>query len=539
MARTTRWSSRIWQGAFPWSRVVRLSFALACGLCLTAASVHSALAACGDTVLDIGEDCDDGNTYGADGCAANCTNETVRTFVPDSAFGLTFQGTSLYLPVSLSGQIDVRTGGDRGTGVYPFASRVTDVTVDPATIPGLVCVCLKARNFASFGPGNGATGTITCAPATAVGVDYLASRDHNRNDVDPFCLTGYFDGTHPGVCNGFTSYFPSGTGPDGTVLAQLGFEVEIIFDGGTCSFDPSNFSKGPDGIPCNNDDPATNFYGILPLTTGSAQGEILDANNTLGVDIADGSACGASNCAVKGTGAPLDCSDFQSNPTGGLGGLALTGITSAMDTFVGDIVAVLGNIPTRAPTLTRTITMVPTVTPTPRSLCRPTPDSSCVGSVSPGQSKFLIKQSSHGGKVGFDLKKAAATLKSDFGDPTASTDYSLCVYDKIGGSPVLISGVMAPAGSNWSDLGSKGFQYVSKDLAPNGMSKMLLRAGEDGRAGVKARGRGTGLQDPALPLDQSPAIIVQIVNDQGGCWGTTFSAPAIGNSSSSFLDRGD
>src|SRR5215470_129948 len=43
------------------------------------ATPSTAAGVCGDGHVDAGEDCDDGNNFGGDGCAANCTSETSLT----------------------------------------------------------------------------------------------------------------------------------------------------------------------------------------------------------------------------------------------------------------------------------------------------------------------------------------------------------------------------------------------------------------------------------------------------------------------------
>jgi cysteine-rich repeat protein len=48
-----------------------VAFVVVCSLPLAAAAQL-----CGDGTMESDEECDDGNTFGGDGCAANCTAES-------------------------------------------------------------------------------------------------------------------------------------------------------------------------------------------------------------------------------------------------------------------------------------------------------------------------------------------------------------------------------------------------------------------------------------------------------------------------------
>lgn len=57
--------------------------------CLLFGPVYGALAACGDHVTDVGEQCDDGNVVSGDCCAADCTFEELGSACADDGFACT------------------------------------------------------------------------------------------------------------------------------------------------------------------------------------------------------------------------------------------------------------------------------------------------------------------------------------------------------------------------------------------------------------------------------------------------------------------
>ena len=116
-------------------------------------------AICGNNIVETGEDCDDGNNFGGDGCAKNCTNETKRSgdFDPNKATSLV-QTAVIPIQLFLSGSQALITGQPRDTAVMdPEGNTVTKANEVPVVIkaadvkfaprfhprPGL---CLRARH---------------------------------------------------------------------------------------------------------------------------------------------------------------------------------------------------------------------------------------------------------------------------------------------------------------------------------------------------------------------------------------------------------
>ena len=138
----------------------------------------------------------------------------------------------------------------------------------------------------------------------------------------------------------------------------------------------------------------------------------------------------------------------------------------------------------------------------------------------------------------------AATSKGDFGTPTTTTNYQLCVYDQDGRT---IARAGAPPGGTcgaracWRETRTQ-FMYRSRDRLPGGGRRastvtLRLREGPDGKTRIVARGTGPTIDMSPLPAAQP--VTVQIKNSAGKCWEATYGAPARKNASGQFLDKSD
>lgn len=294
-------------------------------LVLNGALVPHAGALCGDGVLDEGEECDGGNAYGGDGCAANCTRETLRHFNIDPRHSyIRAQLKDGLVRIPFSGTMDVYTGQTGANGLAPFVVRSTDFAETAIPVPPLVCACVRSLENPLFGPDNLATGILDCSgtvldPPPPGLITF--TQDHDTNDSDPTCNEGLPDPVHPGVCNGRRNYQESGVGPLGSVLIVNNLSLTLIPDGGSCSVDPSDAEhKGVDGKPCTPDDPIQAPGSNVPATTATIRAAVFDANDFPGDHIAMGEPCGLGDarCEVQAAGAPFDCSAVSGDPTGGL-----------------------------------------------------------------------------------------------------------------------------------------------------------------------------------------------------------------------------
>jgi hypothetical protein len=129
------------------------------------------------------------------------------------------------------------------------------------------------------------------------------------------------------------------------------------------------------------------------------------------------------------------------------------------------------------------------------------------------------------GKLSWKWTSSAAVATTDFGDPSTTTNYLLCIYDASGEK----LSAEAPAGMCgtkpcWKVLGTVGFKYANT-AAPDGLTKVLLKAGNAGRGKLGVNGSGTNLHLPTLPL--TTPVTVQLRQDaSSACWEATYSTTA-------------
>jgi cysteine-rich repeat protein len=107
-----------------------------------------------------------------------------------------------------------------------------------------------------------------------------------------------------------------------------------------------------------------------------------------------------------------------------------------------------------------------------------------------------------------------AFAATEFGDPTASTDYLLCVFLEDGGVYETLSSAGIPSGATWRPSAG-GFRHRSRDDVA---TRVVLRTtgGDKGnRVNVVARGAGLGFPDSFGSYDR---VQVQLHADNGNCW---------------------
>jgi hypothetical protein len=198
--------------------------------------------------------------------------------------------------------------------------------------------------------------------------------------------------------------------------------------------------------------------------------------------------------------------------------------------------------------------LTPTPTPTATTACDGGPRTGCHQPLEPKKSKLQLKDNVYDAadKLVWKWSKGDGTL-AEFGDPTTTTDYTLCVYDEKLGVPRTALVVTIPAGGTcvgqpcWS-VSSSGYAYKDAARTVNGVRTVKLKAKVPGNASIliKAQGAGIPITDsPATPLlfAQSPQVTAQLVSSTGACWEAHYTAPALKNSLSStgrqFKDQSD
>lgn len=320
--------------------------------------------ACGNGTTEVGETCDDGETFGGDGCAANCTLEHAldlhlgdETTTESRA---TIQTGLFALLLNIHGSIAMKLGDRRaddvvdadGSPLYRAGDIPVTLLVDdnagriaPITVPGLICTCLRFVELRTCDgePPQPASPAFCSGNPAACGNEQACAATLGSG----VCGAGVI------ACNGLAQpdyyyYADSLTGEyvfdrllgdaSSGVRIDLAVAIGTIQDSGTCSDDESDPRKGPDGMPCTDDDPAESrgFASLQVQTTGRALGSVRNVNNQNTRNIEEGSFCGALPCQTMATGNMVSCERIEN---GDSAGLCLASVFPTLDQpTTGDIV---------------------------------------------------------------------------------------------------------------------------------------------------------------------------------------------------------
>lgn len=135
------------------------------------------------------------------------------------------------------------------------------------------------------------------------------------------------------------------------------------------------------------------------------------------------------------------------------------------------------------------------------------------------ESVFLSKNTSDPNKnvLRWHSRHGEPTSLVDFGNPTTTTAYALCIYG--GTTSALVGKGFIPAGK-WRATGTKGYEYNDPTGISDGITGVLLKGSMQSKSQVKMKGKGTGVVH--LPLPVTAPVTVQLVNGSGFCWGSTY-----------------
>ena len=126
---------------------------------------------------------------------------------------------------------------------------------------------------------------------------------------------------------------------------------------------------------------------------------------------------------------------------------------------------------------------------------------------------------------------------SALGDPTAATDYQVCLYDRSLPAARLIFGARVPAGGAcdgapcWKPVAG-GFAYRNRASTPQGIAKLRVLADRSGSGQLVVVGRGPGLSAtatglPAPPLPVPLELQVQNAVNGAGCFAVDVPASGV------------
>jgi hypothetical protein len=161
----------------------------------------------------------------------------------------------------------------------------------------------------------------------------------------------------------------------------------------------------------------------------------------------------------------------------------------------------------------------------------PEPATGC--NVSNGKGQLLIKDNAIDSKdqLMFQWQKGSSPL-SEFGDPTATTSYTLCAFDA---NRMLASDTVPPAGTCgtkpcWKLLGKapalKGVKYGDSQKPPvnDGMKTISSKADTAGKAKLTLKAAGLNLPPPDIAGGVVYPVTVQVRTNDAGCWEEQFTS---------------
>jgi hypothetical protein len=212
--------------------------------------------------------------------------------------------------------------------------------------------------------------------------------------------------------------------------------------------------------------------------------------------------------------------------------------------------------PTRTATPSATSTLTPTSSPTPSGTPTPTATQTPIHTVlcsfapregcrTPRRSLLVIQDKSPDKKdfVRFKWLDGMTSIKdpAEFGDPTTTTSYSLCIYH--GGQ--LLEEIHVPAdgtcGSKpcWKPLRNhlqppppilRAYKYKDKTKSKDGVLKLLLRSNKAGKSNARVvlKAFGVNVPDPGLGIGLNEPVVAQMINsDTSVCWTDDYSGSKV------------
>jgi hypothetical protein len=175
----------------------------------------------------------------------------------------------------------------------------------------------------------------------------------------------------------------------------------------------------------------------------------------------------------------------------------------------------------------------------PAPACSPTPKTGCRQPTVDGTGVFRFNAPANPARRTLLWKwiRGEATSAGDLGDPAHCIGYAVCVYDASGNPQPLISAVAPPGElcegrACWRPLPKQGVEYFNRPTNADGLRRLRLSPGDDGRARVGAQATGANLALPATPL--TPPVIVQAQGANGECWSGTYDAFIAQNANGRF-----
>lgn len=162
-----------------------------------------------------------------------------------------------------------------------------------------------------------------------------------------------------------------------------------------------------------------------------------------------------------------------------------------------------------------------------------------------GKSVLVVRDNADSSrdKLVFRWRGEAALAGEDFGNPTATTDYELCIYDdkpSPGGPATLVYSLSAPHGAKWSLTGA-GYRMLDPSAAPDGVRLIKLRPGGAGKSKILVKGKGANLglvpHNDGVFFSQSDDVTVVLRASDAQCFKSVFPRPWKSNLANRYKDK--
>jgi len=176
--------------------------------------------------------------------------------------------------------------------------------------------------------------------------------------------------------------------------------------------------------------------------------------------------------------------------------------------------------------------------------CTPVVELECA-EAKPGKSVLVLRDvdDSTRDKLVFRWKGVAPVAGEDFGTPTATTDYELCIYDDKatpGQAETLVYSLSAAHGAKWTLSGS-GYRYVDTSASPDGVRLVKLRPGGAGKSRIVLKGKGANLglvpHNAGVFFSQSDNVTVVLHSSDAECFKSVFPRPWKSNLGDRYRDK--
>ncbi|MDX2169553.1 MAG: hypothetical protein SF182_20965 [Deltaproteobacteria bacterium] len=407
---------------------------------------------CGNSTIDPGEQCDDGNTLNGDCCSSTCQYEPNGSACAGDGLGCTD---------------DVCNGS--GTCTHPLTAASTICRADAGECDvAEVCDGVSSACPADAFEPSGTACTADAETCTLDECDGAGLCAHLAGNAGTECRASAGECDPAEACDGVATDCPVDAKSTDVCRGAAGVcDIAESCDGVADSC-PADVLE-PGTTVCRVD---AGDCDVQETCTGGDAGCPVDAKEADGTGCDDGSLCTQTDQCSAGVcvGAdPLDCDD---------GNACTQDSCTAMGGCVND--------------------------DAPRSSC-----------LTAQKSLLLLKQKGAGvkDKLVWKWLKGQAFGQPDLGAPTTATAYALCIYS--GTTETLIADAALDAGSTWSAVGSKGYKYFDAAGSPDGIVKALAKGGAAGKSKALAKGKGSNLPDPVL-ADITAPVKTQLVNLESG-----------------------